>query len=143
MTKAIQAAAQRIGDSSGIRFDLQIDNIDQMLPPEAEINLYRIVQECLNNLVKHSEARTASLEIERDERGVQMIIADDGKGFGTAFLTRAQAERPGIGLVSIVERARTLGGNAEIRSRPGGGTRIEVNIPIRAAGGTALSKRDR
>ena len=136
LTKSVQAAVQRVGESSGIELRSSIDNIDGALPPNEEINLYRIVQECLNNIVKHSEARTASIECRRDGAQILLTVADDGRGFDANHLANPDVPAATLGLVSIVERAHTLGGTAQIQSRPGHGTRVDVVIPVRRNGVT-------
>lgn len=87
--------------------------------------LYRIAQEALHNVAKHAGAREVSVSLARDGNLVQLSIADDGKGFNPA----AARHRTGLGLVSIDERARLLGGHVAVDTRPGGGTRIEVRLP--------------
>jgi signal transduction histidine kinase/ligand-binding sensor domain-containing protein len=131
LAKSIQAAVQRVRESSGILFDLQIEDIDGAVPAGSDINLYRIVQECLNNIVRHSQARSALIEMKREGHGLLLAIADDGQGFSPPPSAPSATHRSGLGLVSIVERARAVGGAAEIFSRPGGGTRIEITVPLR------------
>jgi signal transduction histidine kinase/ligand-binding sensor domain-containing protein len=131
LTRAIQAIVQRLAEFSDITFEAAVDNIDGLLPPNEEINLYRIVQECLNNILKHSRARRASIECNRNARGLQLAISDDGQGFTPGPSGPPGAHPSGLGLISIIERAHTLGGTAEIFSRPGHGTRIQIVVPIR------------
>jgi signal transduction histidine kinase len=126
--KSIAAAAQRLGEGAGVRVDVRLDTVDSLLPAGAEIHLYRIVQECLNNVVKHACARSAQVELRRTSAGLELVIADDGCGFTPAL---EQGTGPGLGLLGVVERARALGGSATIHSRPGSGTRIEVAVPVR------------
>ncbi len=127
-TKSIIAMARKLADSSVIEFKTELDNIDGALPPEFEINFYRIVQECLNNIVKHSEAKAANIRLRRTERAIRLTITDDGRGFTPDRLEKSSA--PGFGLRNIAERAHTMGGEAVIHSRPGGGTRAEITIPL-------------
>jgi signal transduction histidine kinase len=129
LSKSVAAAAQRMGEASGIHFDLRIEPVDGLLPAGHEIHLYRIIQECLNNLVKHSQARTALIELKRGLRVLELAIADDGCGFNPAA-EASPAHSHGLGLMTLVERARALGGLAVIHSRPGGGTRLDISVPI-------------
>ena len=91
------------------------------------MNLYRIVQESLNNIFKHSRARRASITLERDVHEVQLRIEDDGRGFKTG---KSENGGKGLGLKNIAERVRMLGGKLKIDSQPGRGARVEVTIPI-------------
>ena len=129
ITKSIGGAVQRLADASEIRFKTDLANIDHVLTPEFEINFYRIIQECLNNILKHSQAREATLQLELDPKCVRLTVTDDGTGF---VPPAGNGGHPGFGLKSIAERARTMGGEAAIRSQPGRGTRVEVVIPRQA-----------
>ena len=92
---------------------------------DAALCLYRIAQEALHNVAKHAGATEVSVSLTQDEHVLRLSIADDGKGFN---LTGAR-HRVGLGLISIDERARLLGGHVAIETRPGGGTRVEVRLP--------------
>jgi len=89
------------------------------------MNLYRVVQESLNNVLKHSGARHARVQLERDVREVILRISDDGLGFDAA-----QLESHGLGLRNIAERVRMLGGKLDVNSSAERGTCLEVTIPI-------------
>lgn len=101
-----------------------IDNIDGLLSKESEINLYRVVQECANNVVKHSAATNAWLIIKRTASGAEITCKDDGKGFDT----EASSRKGGMGLVGMAERVRMLGGRYTMESAPGKGATIRVTI---------------
>jgi signal transduction histidine kinase len=89
-----------------------------------------VVQESLNNILKHSGAKRARVRLERDLHEVQLHVEDDGCGFQTAEPINGGK---GLGLKNIVERVRILGGKIKVGSQPGQGTRIQVAIPV--AGG--------
>lgn len=129
LTRSIQENVRRVREASEVRIDLQLDDIDGALPPDQQINFYRIVQECLTNIVKHSHACTGTVEVQADTREIRLIIADDGRGFSPTPPESQADPAHGLGLVGIIERARALGGVADIRSRPGDGTRVEVRVP--------------
>jgi len=127
LTKSIASMARKVGDASGLEFRVDLDDIDGALPPEFEINFYRIVQECLNNVVKHSQAKTVSIVLRREPRGLRLTVQDDGRGFhGERYL-----ENGGFGLKNITERARTMGGEVRVQSSPGAGARVELTNPLR------------
>ena len=91
--------------------------------------LYRIAQEALRNVVKHSGARRARVELSGDEGRVSLQIADEGSGFDSGMLRG----KGGLGLVSMRERLLLIGGSMTIDSRPSVGTRIDVHAPLPAA----------
>jgi signal transduction histidine kinase/streptogramin lyase len=123
---ALRAMMETAAGASLIAFTVEIDEIDGILPKPAEINFYRIVQECVNNILKHSEAKQATVRILRTEEGLTLTVQDDGKGF---FRDSGDADLgQGFGLTGISERARLLGGKAAIQSAPGQGTTVTVEV---------------
>ena len=127
LTKSIASMARKVGEASGLEFRVDLDDIDGALPPEFEINFYRIVQECLNNVVKHSQARTVSVVLRREPQELRLTVQDDGRGFHG----ERSSENGGFGLKNITERARTMGGEVHVHSSPGAGARIELTNPLR------------
>jgi signal transduction histidine kinase len=93
----------------------------------------------LNNLVKHARATTASVILERDLHCVRLKIQDNGKGFDKATVIGPHRIRTGIGLTSIDERVRMLGGSLNIRTGPAQGTILQIEIPLHEAAGVAPS----
>lgn len=94
------------------------------LPAAVEVATFRIVQEALNNVVKHAQAHACIVTIGGDDV-LRVVIDDDGIGYSPANV-------PDVGLISIRERAAELGGHCTIRRRPSGGTRVEVLLPLAA-----------
>jgi signal transduction histidine kinase len=131
LTEAIQAMAQKVTDSTPIRLAVELDPIDGVLSNEAEINLYRIVQESLNNIVKHSKASEAEVAIKRKNGTMQITIHDNGRGFVPGVTATSHANGSGFGLVNIAERANLLGGKQIIHSVPGQGTTITINVALK------------
>jgi signal transduction histidine kinase len=131
LTKTLQAMCQQAERTSGIRFSVELKNIDSLFPNEAELNLYRVVQESVNNILKHSRATEARLTIERDESEVRMKIEDNGQGFNaTPQASANEPRRGGFGLIGMAERVRLLGGQYMLDSAPGQGTTIAVKLMI-------------
>jgi signal transduction histidine kinase/ligand-binding sensor domain-containing protein len=130
LTKAVEALVKKAAAASPITFTSEIDDIDGVFPKEAEINFYRVAQESVSNVVKHSAASEASVIVRREDRRVALTVHDNGKGFGPE---PAQPETlsGGFGLVGISERATLLGGHATIQSAPGRGTTIGISIDLR------------
>jgi signal transduction histidine kinase/ligand-binding sensor domain-containing protein len=131
LAKAIEAMIRKVAAAAGIKFSTEIDNIDGLLDPQAEINLYRIVQESLNNIVKHSAATEAAVAIKRDVQRVAITIRDNGKGFVVEPARNTGPLKRGFGLAGMSERARMLGGDYAIHSTPGGGTTITLTIDLK------------
>ena len=103
------------------------------LPSAIESAIYRVVQEALTNVARHSGASRASVIVERHGGQVVAIVEDDGRGFDVDALSRSAQEASGLGLRGIRERAALLGGMADFESTPGGGTTVFVRIPIGAS----------
>ena len=116
------------------QIDVKVDLVDTRVPDHIEIALYRIAQECLQNVVKHAGASTARLtfSVETVESGhtARLEIIDDGVGFDTFEHPLGSDEMGGYGLLSMAERAEIVGGRLNIRSRPGSGTAVTATIPL-------------
>jgi len=130
LTKALAAMVRKLGSASSIQFHCELVELRGALSPEHEINFYRIAQECLNNVVKHSDARHCSLTVTRSDRVVRLLITDDGRGFSMSTLPTVGKPQSGFGLTSIQERARTMSAEVEFVTRHGQGTRVTVNFPL-------------
>ena len=128
---AIRHLLGNISVYAGIEVNsVRIDEIDQLFSQEAQITIYRILQECLTNIIKHSQATQVSLEIKKWHDYVSFKVIDDGKGFDLRQAQRRQARDKGIGLAAIKERLRLIKGSFKIRSQKGKGTIINFTIPI-------------
>jgi signal transduction histidine kinase len=132
LSSALRAMAEAIAKTSEIELDIRIEAIDQLLPEESEIALYRIVQEALNNVVRHSGAQTATLDVRRHGDAVSVTVRDRGRGFRSDRNGGGNGQG-GFGLSGMEERARILGGSLRVRSVPGRGTQIELSVPVVAA----------
>lgn len=130
LTKALQTLVQRVADSAAIPICEKIDPVDKLIPPEGEINLYRIVQEALSNIVKHSDAATASVTVRFCGATLRLIVEDDGRGFDYAALQASPTSQRGFGLSSMAERVRILDGRLNYDSAPGQGARLTVEVPV-------------
>ncbi|HTH47802.1 MAG TPA: two-component regulator propeller domain-containing protein, partial [Candidatus Limnocylindria bacterium] len=130
LTKALGAMVRKLAATSPIRFVAEIAELRDALSPEFEINFFRIAQECLNNVVKHSGAAHCSVTVTRDRHAVCLVVADDGRGFAAPGLPAGDFPREGFGLSSIQERARMMSATVEFLARPGGGTRVTLTLPL-------------
>lgn len=129
LTKAIQALVRTVSRASEIEITTAMDDIDNAFDEDLRINFYRIVQEALNNIVKHSGATHASVKVERTKSSVILTISDNGKGLPPDV--RSVAGPGGFGLTGMRERATLLRGTMHIRSNPRAGTLLTVEFPAR------------
>lgn len=130
LTRAIEILIERANKLSSINFTCELDQLDTAFDDDATIHIYRIVQEGLNNIERHSKATKGRIIVKRLTNTVKIEIADDGQGFGEAVQSQSKLNEQGLGLVGIIERARLLGGNADILSLPGHGVHIAVLVSL-------------
>jgi len=131
LIKTLQSLVDKASKSTNIKFICDIDNIDKVFTPEVEINIYRIIQECLTNIIKHAESTEVIVHVKKFEKEISIFISDNGKGFD-AEKKFSDSERKGFGLRGIPERVKLFGGNFKIESEPGKGTRIKIIIPFQS-----------
>jgi len=125
LAPALERLVQTFGEASGVRVDLEARLGATRLPPEVETTLYRIVQEALTNVVKHSGASNVSILLVRRDSAATLVIEDDGRGF---VVDEARAD--GLGLVGMRERVALHDGRLTIESTPSGGTTLAVEVPL-------------
>lgn len=128
-TKAIASIVERVTKNTKIKIYSGLDDTDKFLNPETEINLYRIIQECMNNIVKHSGASEVLLNLNKGENNVSIVITDNGKGFDMEKVMKNTHER-GFGLKGMKERVKLFGGSIDIKSSSGEGTEIKIIAPL-------------
>ena len=126
-TAAIRNMVDEVDSNTDIFFTHEIDDIDALLSREASLHLYRIIQEVLNNMVKHADAKAASVIIEKKESTIETTIADNGKGFEMSEKIKSGTS---LGMKTILERAKILHSKIDIKSQPNKGTTITLTIPI-------------
>ncbi|SFM63557.1 sensor histidine kinase [Marinobacter zhejiangensis] len=124
LVSGVQHLVERWQRLSGVRCQLSVDQDLPELTGEAQTNLYRWLQESLNNVSRHANATLAKLTLMTGHDGLRLQVTDNGCGFCQASVS------PGLGLRSMRERARTLGATMEIRSDVGQGTRIDLTVPL-------------
>jgi signal transduction histidine kinase/ligand-binding sensor domain-containing protein len=129
LTKTIESMLDKVFNAGEIEFEPEIDQIDNVLEKNSEILLYRIVQECASNIVKHSGAQKAVLKIELVDHKLTVNMSDNGCGFDLSAAEKDLSKRS-FGLVGIAERTRLLGGKISIESRPRKGTKISIIIDL-------------
>jgi signal transduction histidine kinase/ligand-binding sensor domain-containing protein len=127
LTKAIGELLEKVEDSTGLEIDEEIEEIDDIFDKEAEISVYRIIQESLNNILKHADATKVRVSIAKTERSVKIEIADNGKGFDVSAAGETK-RRGGFGLLGMNERVRMLGGTIAIESAAQEGAKIIIEL---------------
>lgn len=130
LTQAIRASINRASENGSIVFATLVEDIDGLFDKDEEIHVYRVVQEAVNNVLKHSGATEATVVIKERGGVVMLSIRDNGRGCdsGNQFSTSQDA---GFGLSGMAERVRILGGTMTIDSKPGEGTRLNVDVPLK------------
>jgi signal transduction histidine kinase len=129
LSKAIEGIVRTASGASTTSFSIELDDVDDAFPEELRINFYRIVQESLNNIVKHAQASEANIQVKRTADQVLLTIRDNGRGF-TPGTAKSESERGGFGVTGMAERARALGGEFTVQTAPGRGTVVSVRIQL-------------
>jgi len=126
---ALKGLTTDLVKEGGTEATLEVIGSETRLSPEAELVLFRIAQEALNNVKKHSGASKALITVEFDEGGVGITVRDNGKGFELPDRMEDLAAAGKLGLIGMQERARLLGGSLTVQSRPAEGTTVVVTVP--------------
>jgi len=134
---ALEMIVDRMSHSSNVLFHFTSDEIDDLFTKNEQIILYRIVQEAVSNIVRHSGATNATIAIQKRGGELRLTVLDDGKGFSVRqHEKRISSTRDlknlgyGFGLLTMTERARLIGGSLVIESGPGEGTKLAFHIPL-------------
>ena len=130
LVAALEGLADDMTAREGIRAELVVEGVPQRPAPEAEMALFRIAQEALNNVRRHANASRALIRLTFHPGAVQMTISDDGCGFAAPQRIGDLATTGRLGLIGMYERARTLGGELSIQAEPGRGTTVTARLPV-------------
>ncbi len=146
LAQSLEAMIERVAASTPIQFTINVPLLDGVFSKEEEASFYRIVQECVNNILKHSQATEALIAIVREEEFITLTVSDNGKGFvatpvearhaGSTEKKAAevshshQAHAGGFGLIGMAERVRMLHGIYTLETAPNQGTTITVKFPV-------------
>jgi signal transduction histidine kinase/ligand-binding sensor domain-containing protein len=123
LTNTLRFMIEKVGTAAGLEIQTEFGAIDELFSHNEQVTLFRIVQECVNNIVKHAQATVARVAITPHDKTVRVVIEDNGRGFAVA-----QRQGSGFGLQGLHERARILKGEVTIHSAPGHGTKIQITI---------------
>jgi PAS domain S-box-containing protein len=113
-----------------VSYSFEVEDLDHLFPGDAQITIYRIFQECLTNISRHAGATEVSITITENDDVISLVLEDNGAGFDPAQVTDRRGTARGMGLATLNERARMLGGTLKIRSQPGVGTRLTCVLPV-------------
>jgi len=122
----MRSSCKEFGERQRMEIAFKSQDVPRSLPPETSLCLFRVLQEALNNVVKHSAARHVDVQLCGDSSEIHLIITDSGKGFDTEAVVHGL----GLGLTSMRERVRLVNGTIAIESKPMSGTTIHVRVPI-------------
>jgi PAS domain S-box-containing protein len=122
---AIRNLCREVSEAHGIEVQFSDKDVPEPVPNEVALCLYRVAQEVLRNTVKHSQSKIAWVQLTGTPQGLRLRIWDEGTGFDT------EVARSGLGLLSMRERVRLVGGSLRIESHVGSGTCIEVTVPLK------------
>ena len=128
LVAALEWQGREVSRRSEMEVAVESENVSDDLPDEYKICVYRLVQEALNNSVRHSQARNATVRVWSNAEGIAVEVKDDGRGFDPAR-TR------GLGILGMEERVRRLGGTLAVKSAPGQGTVVKAELPLPVAAG--------
>jgi len=131
LARAVFHYCEEFSETMGIPVDFHSAGIDQLdLNPDMEINLYRLIQEAMNNIRKHAEAALVKINMVASFPNILLRITDNGKGFDIQKHKNFELNPKCMGLRSMKERVSLLSGTVDIQSKPGSGTRILIEIPV-------------
>lgn len=124
LNRAVRSMVENAAKTTGTRISVAIREDLKLRQPQDEIHIFRIIQELVNNIIKHSGASTAEIAFTETNSHIQITARDDGKGFSPS-----EIHSDGLGMTSLKERTRLLNGTITVHSSPGAGTLITIIIP--------------
>ncbi|CAL2075778.1 ATP-binding protein [Tenacibaculum sp. 190524A02b] len=127
ITASIQSMINEVDANTNLFFTTEIDNIDKLLPKENALHLYRIIQEILSNIIKHSKAKSVSISISKKENRIETIIEDNGEGFE---LSEKLNSNTSLGMKTLFERSRIIKSKLFFNNRANKGTVMQLVTPI-------------
>jgi signal transduction histidine kinase len=131
LESAIRSHVDRLAERTpGLGIELKLEPDDHRLPDELRLQLYRVYQQLLSNILRHAEASQASIQLLVKEDRVELAVQDNGRGFQPPEKMVDLIREGHYGLAGIAERVRALNGELQIQSQPGAGTRVQVSVPF-------------
>jgi PAS domain S-box-containing protein len=127
LVDALKVECERFTRQGAIAVEVKLEPFPGVVPPDTGLCLFRVTQEALRNVVRHARARSAAVSLRSLDGGLQLAVTDPGVGFDAGN----QRRRPSLGLASMRERVRLLGGELDIESAPGQGTTVVAWVPLK------------
>lgn len=134
LSAALRWYSAKIQEHSALHIRVDIHGEECDLDDAMKITVFRIIQESLNNIIKHSQATHVNIHLHYEEKNVRISVFDNGIGFDRDQVQQRRTSRPSLGLAGMEERAALLGGTVTVQSRPGYGTEVEAIIPYHRPG---------
>lgn len=131
---AIESHVRHLAETAAVPVEVDVEGVGRLEAPEAELALYRIVQEAITNAVRHSGAGRVTVKVERRDDAVVACVADDGVGFDVERVMEVRDGAHGLGLFGMRERAAYAGGRVEVTSEVGSGTAVWAAVPVYGPG---------
>lgn len=126
---ALRWYAGKVAERTGLKIRVDIFGEERPVSESSKIATFRIMQEALNNTIKHAGATSVFVQLSYENNGIHISMRDDGNGFDPDLIQMRQTSRPSLGLAGMRERASLLGGTVFLQSGAGQGTLIEAKIP--------------
>lgn len=133
LPQALEWYANSLSEEAGLFITLRVSGLSQRRPaPVVEMELFRIAQEALSNVIRHARAASARVKLNFGKSRLVLSVEDNGTGFDTSSALSLSGDKQSLGLLGMRERAELCGGTLKINSTPGDGTRIKVEIPVKS-----------
>ena len=132
LSVALERLAQDFSNHYHVQTSLDLEALEHLTSPSSQVMVYRILQEALTNIGKHAQASRVILQVQRKGDSLRFMVEDDGKGFSPEKEARDPSSTGGLGLATMAERSRILGGTLNVQSEEGKGTRLILTVPIGA-----------
>ncbi len=130
LVAALEEYAHTVARKEGLQIDFLARNLEERLPPEVEVTVYRAVQEALTNVVRHARATRVEILLERKDGWIRAVVEDNGRGFDPEAVWNAPPSQRRLGLWGIRERVELLGGVLHVDSAPDEGTTLTLILPV-------------
>jgi signal transduction histidine kinase len=131
LPQALEWYVDSLSKEAGLSITLRVSGLSQRRPaPVVEMELFRIAQEALSNVIKHARAASARVKLDLGKSRLVLLVEDSGTGFDPSALLNTSGSNRSLGLLGMMERAELCGGTLKIDSSPGSGTRLRVEIPV-------------
>ncbi len=126
LAAALRDVCAKINESALLQVNLTVEGLENRLPVQTEITVYRIIQEVLNNMIKHSKANVVTITVARSVDGLRLLISDNGIGFEKEIIGKSA----GLGWKNIFTRVSMLNGKIEVDTQPGSGTSVSIKLAV-------------